>query len=649
MNSNPTCRSPAWLLAAMWLVAILWPLAAQGAPAGGPAQRTAAQKVAGHAFPRIALVFPRNIRDNLPDLAKLDQIEMGPGMSAAAQEALEEIRRLNPDILFVAYRPGIAAARGQKGLGARLFEIVEQNDLFLRGLSGNPMYLWYRPNGNHSFLINKFKNDFMFCREYARANAEGLDWTFWDGVHYDSLNTAGVVLPRGGYGYSQSKRIDADIDEDGRPDNMAWACRMWIKANRLILRETAKLIGPDRILHNNSSFASMNYSYSNDDSNGSMHENCLKGPLGNDQWLAEMTGLWKMEPLCRQPPVNVLTVEHNIVSKWPPQVSALLGGALDDETKRRVRESNLNLRDRELLGQIEEGLRTDWRFMRYGLTTCLLSDAYFHIAIGGPPFGQATKVWWYDEFDNAGQAKGYLGFPRGKARELGDHPWLNIDSFETGRTSPCWKTKSNAASVLSDEKRVLYGAGSLFSGRAASPGLEPALLESVPEALGLDPNTTYAMSFDFRVEEEIGRDFYVSLYTYEEGQRQFIASLLSFREDKGYAGTAKTSFTSHSEKSPFLGFLLRNWPTPAQPQGSLVVDNLRILKLGAWRRDYDNGIVLCNPTSRPVRVQLEKPYRRIRGTQCPQVNDGSLVESVVLPAYDGLILTQGSTPSEHPG
>ena len=232
---------------------------------------------------------------------------------------------------------------------------------------------------------------------------------------------------------------------------------------------------------------------------------------------------------------------------------------------------------------------------------------------------------------------------------LGEHPWLNIEDFETGPAGPCWKIKSNAASVLSDEERVLHGAGSLFSGRAASPGLEPAFLESVPEALGLEPNTTYAMSLDFRVEEEIGRDFYGSLYTYEEGQRQFIASLLSFREDKGYAGTATTSFTTHSEKSPYLGFHLRNWPNPAQPQGSLVVDNLRIRKLGAWRRDYDNGIVLCNPTSRPVRVQLEKPYRRIRGTQCPQVNDGSLVESVVLPAYDGLILTQGSTPSEHPG
>jgi hypothetical protein len=68
------------------------------------------------------------------------------------------------------------------------------------------------------------------------------------------------------------------------------------------------------------------------------------------------------------------------------------------------------------------------------------------------------------------------------------------------------------------------------------------------------------------------------------------------------------------------------------------MDNLRIRRLGAWRRDYDNGIVLCNPTSKPVRVELERKYRKIRGKQCPEVNDGSAVDAVVIPAFDGLVL-----------
>jgi len=600
----------------------------------------AREKVARHRFPRIMCLARLDIRENVRDLAKADQIVDGIELARdrEVREACEQIRRLNPDILFVAYRAGIAIGKEAEGLSGQVYEVVEQNDLFLRDVDGEPMLLWYRADGNHSYLINKYKNDFQFCREYARLNCEGLDWSFWDGIHYDSLNTAGAVPPRSGYGYSASKRIDADVDEDGEVDDAAWACKMWLQANRLILRETARLMGPDKILENNNSFAGMNYSYSNNDANGSRHENCFKGPYGNDGWLAELTGLWKTEKLTRQPPVNVLVVEHNQVSKMPTDVRALVEGALTTEVRRRDAESNVLIDDRGLRAQVEEGLRTDWHFMRYGLTSCLLSDAYFQIDIGGPPFGHATTVWWYDEFDNAGEGKGYLGFPTGKAQEVGTHPWLREEDFENENAAECWEIKASDASWVRDEELVLDGGSSLISPEAVPPGFVPAFLESVPGKLGLEPNTTYVLEFDFRVVEEVGRDFYVSLYTYEEGERKFPASLLAFREDKGYAGSAIASFTTRPEGETYLGFHVRNWPEPAKGTGRLVLDNIKVRRLGAWRRDYDNGIVLCNPTSTPVSVELGGQYRKIRGEQCPEVNDGSLVDTVVLPPYDGLIL-----------
>ena len=57
-----------------------------------------------------------------------------------------------------------------------------------------------------------------------------------------------------------------------------------------------------------------------------------------------------------------------------------------------------------------------------------------------------------------------------------------------------------------------------------------------------------------------------------------------------------------------------------------------------WRRDFEHGIVLVNPASSEVEVDLGGTYRKIQGSQDPAVNDGSLVSELIMPAEDGLIL-----------
>jgi hypothetical protein len=62
------------------------------------------------------------------------------------------------------------------------------------------------------------------------------------------------------------------------------------------------------------------------------------------------------------------------------------------------------------------------------------------------------------------------------------------------------------------------------------------------------------------------------------------------------------------------------------------------LKSGMWRRDYDHGVAVVNPTNQPQGLALEQTYKHISGTQDPTVNDGSAVSRLVLPAGDGTIL-----------
>ncbi len=57
-----------------------------------------------------------------------------------------------------------------------------------------------------------------------------------------------------------------------------------------------------------------------------------------------------------------------------------------------------------------------------------------------------------------------------------------------------------------------------------------------------------------------------------------------------------------------------------------------------YRRDYENGLALVNSTDVAVTVNLEGVFRKIKGTQAPTVNDGSLVTAVTIPPKDGLIV-----------
>ncbi|HXF18104.1 MAG TPA: putative glycoside hydrolase [Burkholderiales bacterium] len=57
-----------------------------------------------------------------------------------------------------------------------------------------------------------------------------------------------------------------------------------------------------------------------------------------------------------------------------------------------------------------------------------------------------------------------------------------------------------------------------------------------------------------------------------------------------------------------------------------------------WRRDFENGVVLLNPTSEAKTVTLEPGMRRLAGKQDAAVNDGSAVTRLTLRSKDGIVL-----------
>ena len=57
-----------------------------------------------------------------------------------------------------------------------------------------------------------------------------------------------------------------------------------------------------------------------------------------------------------------------------------------------------------------------------------------------------------------------------------------------------------------------------------------------------------------------------------------------------------------------------------------------------WRRDFENGIVLVNPTMKVIEVDLGGDFEKIFGRQDPYINDGKIVNKVKIGARDSLIL-----------
>lgn len=74
-----------------------------------------------------------------------------------------------------------------------------------------------------------------------------------------------------------------------------------------------------------------------------------------------------------------------------------------------------------------------------------------------------------------------------------------------------------------------------------------------------------------------------------------------------------------------------------EPQ-NLLKDN----SYGLWRRDFEQGTILINPSLTDHRIKLGGEFEKIDGEQDPLINDGSIVTSVNIPSQDGLIILRRS-------
>jgi hypothetical protein len=250
-------------------------------------------------------------------------------------------------------------------------------------------------------------------------------------------------------------------------------------------------------------------------------------------------------------------------------------------------------------------------------------------------------AWWYDEYGvdlNTGNSSpnldktGWLGQPLGPYSQwispLSTPDASSNPGFETNVTTGWTFGSSIGASIVRDASTAMEGAASAhILCPTASPGVSWSTVFHTNNTILVQNGLQYSATFWARVTAPRkillgagvpggGWDGFQWLQL-ETGWRRYQVSFVSM-------GTGNCQLIFHLSSET----------------GDVWLDDVH-LQAGVssvYRRDFQNGTVLVNPSSDVQTVVLERPYGRIRGTVDPITNDGTWSANLTMPPNDALFL-----------
>ncbi len=283
------------------------------------------------------------------------------------------------------------------------------------------------------------------------------------------------------------------------------------------------------------------------------------------------------------------------------------------------------------------GFVPNYRKMRFGLCTALLNDGFFSYEINTNGLG-SLGLLWFDEYDNAGRGRGYLGQALEQARralnEVGTPNLVSAGGFDIPADLNDWLLDQGdgyRGTVALDTVAKTAGAGSVRVDITEAGGIGWSLPFLLKQPVPITQGAEYTLSFWAKSD----RPRMVRPWVHR--QTSPWDTWIDFRD------VALTTTWQHFEVSAKAASGGANGGlifALGQSLGSVWLDDLRWQRGGSdvWRRDFQGGVSLVNASAASATVPLGQVLRKIRGTQVPSLNDGSLVARVTLPPRDGLVL-----------
>lgn len=283
----------------------------------------------------------------------------------------------------------------------------------------------------------------------------------------------------------------------------------------------------------------------------------------------------------------------------------------------------------------------DYRKMRFGLCTALMNDGFF--ACETTAAAQGEQVY-FDEYDDAGRDPGYLGQPEGPAqRVLAGLSSSSLVSAGFDAASDLTTFKLNepagySARATIDTTDAAVGAGSLRVDVTQTGGNALALHVALTHPVSATAGTQYTLSFWAKADSARTICPWVQ-------QSNPSVTWLNFHGVSLSTGWQHIVVSATATAGGSGGTLF--FPV-GQSVGSVWFDDVKLQRGTAdvWRRDFTGGVALVNASPVSVTVPLGGVFRHINGTQVPSVNDGSLVDTVVVPSMDGVVLIRPDTSAQ---
>ena len=539
---------------------------------------------------------------------------------------LRRVRSLNPSLFVLPYRQAFMAQfDGSGGLQSE-FNNGLAEEWFMRSTTSSRLAEPLYPQNvqlNHTALAPAVGGQTLIDYSTSFTKRRVLGSGLWDGIQFDQAES--YVNPLLG-----TPPPPIDLDRNGVAEPYDVVQREWARGFTNYFRAVNRQFGHAQLSIGNAGYLSAN----------PLALSALNG------WIAE-----RVEPYRSDGAGNWITTAgtdwYRLLNNYllagrlsrAPQLPLLefTGAGLGVPTGERT-PNGMPLRTRELTPG-------DYRRMRLGLTTALLGNGFFEYDL----VDNTTPALWFDEYavNSSGAAstlpaaKGYLGQPLGDAEEL-PYPSrvvFNLD-FEN-LVLPASTYVNGRLSTLPSE--VIAGSASLVVSKASIGEFAWFIWSAGLVA----PGRSYQLSADFRilaVEPTTHQGLLGLGFVDEHGQLPTHRTGSLFMPDvagPGQQGTVRASIKT-TAPDQVLGMLF--------DVGTVSIDNVRLVEGtgGVWRRDFENGIVLVNPTPEPLTVSLAQiagarqrsGVKRILGSQQPAWNSGQAIAStgIVIPSGDGIVL-----------
>lgn len=509
------------------------------------------------------------------------------------------------------YRPEVLAALRAQRHGIHLYAYLQAHYIWPNNSPDSLVHIWTRIHhvvrNNDGFLydrdgewildvnINLAKKNaagrFVVAEELADLFHSAVYATGkWDGLFFDRMCQ--------NIRYNQGPGDSIDFVRAGYPTfdafEIAWKAGSDTLANRL-----RRLCGPDAILVGNCGYGAHYESF-----NGWMREDfpILNGGNWKQNMFREPGGYFYDERTYQAP-------RSNWISTW----TANQGTPFSAEESRRV---------------------------RLGLASASLGDSYASFCSRHYDASLPYMDWWYDEYAvnlQTGQCSaapyhtGWLGRPLAPYTKMiwvGTNPdAVTNPGFETNVTSG-WTFGSVIGSTL--ERDATTAAVGQASARIRCPVGGGTGATSMTTTSGISFFTAVPYAVTFYAKAAVPRTIQFAAVNGTPGPGLVWSTISIDTSWRRYQIEFTGSGTGQAQLTIRFGAMA----------GDVWLDDVHF-QTGTqhcYRRDFDNGIVLINPSLQILTINLEKPYRRLLGIVDPIHNNGANSAQVILRPSDAVFL-----------